>query len=73
MPQVLSMTQKPDESTEQFAERIAGQVQEFFSQPNSGGTPAEQPETPSEDETSSAPTDESAGPETPEEEPAPSS
>ena len=73
MPQVLSMTQKPDESTEQFAERIAGQVQEFFAQPNSDGTAAEQPDTASEPVSSSGPTDESAGPEKPEEEPAPSS
>jgi hypothetical protein len=30
MPRVLTLTQKPEESTEEFAARLAGQVQTFF-------------------------------------------
>lgn len=30
MPRILTLTQKPDESPEQFAARLAGQVSTFF-------------------------------------------
>jgi hypothetical protein len=70
MPQVLTMTQKPGETTEQFAARISTQVNSFFSGGNTDGTPAEQPDTPPAGETSSErSTDETAAPE---KEPAPS-
>jgi hypothetical protein len=46
MPQVLTMTQKPGESPEQFAARVSGQVTSFFGE--STGAAA-------------APTDETAG------------
>lgn len=59
MPQVLTMTQKPDESTEEFAARIAEQADALFR-----GAEAASDETPE-------PTDVSAEPETAEEEPAP--
>jgi hypothetical protein len=62
------MTQKPGESTEEFAARISGQIGTFFKPGNDEGTPAEPPSAEAQDETSPAPTDESAGPEAPEEE-----
>jgi hypothetical protein len=60
MPRVLTVTQKPDESTEQFAARIAEQAQTFF-----GSSPKDEPEStepaPAENgETSPAPTDDTA-------------
>ena len=68
MPQVLTMTQKPGETTEQFAARISGQIGTFFKAGNDEATPAEPPSAEAKDETSSPPTDESAGSEAPEEE-----
>jgi hypothetical protein len=58
MPRVLTLTQKPDESPEQFAERISGQVDSFF---NESTKPAPEPDA--------EPTDVSAAPA---KEPAPS-
>jgi hypothetical protein len=70
MPQVLTMTQKPGETTEAFAARISGQISGFFKGGNTDGTPAEQPDMPPAGETSAEKsTDETAAPE---EEPAPS-
>jgi hypothetical protein len=67
MPQVLTLTRKPEESVEQFASRISAQMGKFFG----AGTPAEQPDTaPAEEpavENVNSPTDVSA-----DEEPAPS-
>jgi hypothetical protein len=66
MPRVLTVTQKPDESPEQFAARLAGEVDSFMGE-STGPAPE------STDGTSPAPdaesTDVSAAPE---EEPAPS-
>lgn len=67
MPRVLTLTQKPEESPEQFAARIAGQLTSFF------GEAVGEPEQTSPEAAEEAPTDVSAGPETGEEEPAPSS
>jgi hypothetical protein len=58
MPQVLTMTQKPGETPQQFAARISAQATKFF------GDSAE---------TAQPPTDVPADQEAPEEEPAPSS
>jgi len=55
MPQVLTMTPKPDEAPEEFAARVSEQMTALFKT----GAP-------------DAPTDVSAEPEVPEEEPAPS-
>jgi hypothetical protein len=66
MPRVLTLTQNPEESLEEFGKRIQGQVDSFFNQSTG-------PEPESTDGTSTAPeaepTDVSAAPE---EEPAPS-
>jgi hypothetical protein len=59
MPRVLTMTQNPEESSEQFAERISGQLDSFFNESTDETSPAPDAE----------PTDVSAAPE---EEPAPS-
>jgi hypothetical protein len=65
MPRVLTVTQNPEESPEQFAERISGQLDSFFNE-------STEPAPESTDETSTGPaaepTDVSAAPE---EEPAP--
>jgi hypothetical protein len=52
MPRVLTLTQKPDESPEQFAERISGQMDSFFNE-------STEPEPESTAETSTAPAAES--------------
>jgi len=66
MPRVLTLTQKPEESTEQFAGRIAGQLNSFFGESTEAAPEStEETSTGPEDE----PTDVSAAPE---EEPAPS-
>lgn len=67
MPKVLTMTQKPDESPEQFADRISGQVSEFF-----GGSPEDaaestEPAPAGEPDSSPEPTDVTAPSEQPDE------
>jgi hypothetical protein len=52
MPRVLTVTQKPEESTEDFAARIADQVNSFFKE--SPGATTESPE-PSAESTEPAP------------------
>ena len=57
MPKVLSMTPTENESPEAFAERAAGQIQEFFG--GEGAAPEAEAEEPAAE-----PTDETAEPET---------
>jgi hypothetical protein len=65
MPQVLSMTPKPGESTEDFAARAGDQVNQFF-----GSTePAPTADGTSSDTATDVPADQA----TPDQEPAPSS
>lgn len=57
MPRVLTLTQKPEESTEQFAARLAGQVQTFFGESTQDAPESTQDVTESTGAEPSEPTD----------------
>jgi hypothetical protein len=50
MPRVLTVTQKPDESTEQFAARISGQLNTFFGEAEAPTDESAEQEVPVEEE-----------------------
>jgi hypothetical protein len=58
MPQILTVTQDPDETSDQFAARIASEMADFFPDADESAEPADESAEPAEestDETSTEP------------------